>query len=51
MTRLALCIAGASAALAACVLIRDWKRATRRVPVKDAATMLRQAWADHHTVA
>jgi hypothetical protein len=51
MMRLALYIGGLSAALAACVVIQYQKRPLRRVPVKDAAAMLRQAWADHHTQA
>jgi hypothetical protein len=32
-------------------LFLEHKRATRHVPARDAAAMLAQAWADHHTRA
>jgi hypothetical protein len=51
MSRLALYIAGVSAALAAFVAIRKQQRLHRRVPVKEAAAMLQNAWANHHTRA
>jgi hypothetical protein len=51
MFRLALYVAGISAAVAAWVVVWDRKRATRRIDVREAAAKLQQAWADHHTVA
>jgi hypothetical protein len=51
MFRLALYVGGIAAGLAALVVWRDQSRARRRVPVKDAAAMLSEAWADHHTRA
>jgi hypothetical protein len=51
MIRWALYIAGISAGFAACMVWREQRRATRRVPVKEAAALLQQAWADHHTRA
>jgi hypothetical protein len=49
MLRFALYLGGVSAAVAAWVFFGDQKRANRRVPVKKAAAMLQEAWADHHT--
>jgi len=51
MLRLALYVGGLAAAVAACVVWRNQQRAMRKVPVKEAAAMLQQAWADHHTRA
>lgn len=51
MLRLALYLGGVSAAVAAWVVFGERNRATRRVPVQQAAAMLQQAWADHHTTA
>jgi hypothetical protein len=51
MLRIALYVGGVAAGLAAWVIWRDQIRATRRVPVKEAAALLQQAWADHHTRA
>jgi hypothetical protein len=51
MKRLAWCIGSITAAVVACVFVRDRRRAARPVPVKQAAAMLREAWADHHTMA
>jgi hypothetical protein len=50
MLRLAFYLGGFGAALAACYVYLDQKRARRRVPAKDAAAMLQKAWADHHTI-
>jgi hypothetical protein len=33
------------------ILIRASSSSTRVVPVKEAATKLQEAWADHHTTA
>jgi hypothetical protein len=51
MLRFVIYAGGVMAAVAAFVLWRDQQRAMRRVPVKQAANMLREAWADHHTRA
>ena len=54
MLRWALYVSGVSAGLAAWVLLGDKNRVARRqgrVPVKQAAAMLQEAWADHHTQA
>jgi hypothetical protein len=51
MLRFALYLSGVSAALAAWVVLGENKRAARRVPVKKAAALLQEAWADHHTQA
>ena len=54
MLRWALYVSGVSAGLAAWVLFGDKNRVARRqgrVPVKQAAAMLQEAWADHHTQA
>ena len=52
MTRLALYLAGVSAAVTVWMVFRDRviKDPTRPLPVKKAAAMLQEAWADHHTV-
>ena len=50
MFRLSLYIVGISAFLAAWGLYRNQQR-TRPMPVKKAAEMLQEAWADHHTQA
>jgi len=50
MFRISLYVAGISAFLAAWAIYRDQQR-TRPVPVKKAAEMLQEAWADHHTRA
>jgi hypothetical protein len=50
MMRIALYLAGVSAAVAAWSVYRRLGGSTRtRVPVKQAAAMLQQAWADNHT--
>jgi hypothetical protein len=51
MLRLALYVGSVAAGLAAWMIWRDQTRANRRVPVKEAAAMLAEAWADHHTRA
>jgi hypothetical protein len=52
MTRVALYLAGISAALAAwTVYRRRGGSAPARIPVQQAATMLQDAWADNHTRA
>jgi len=51
MLRFALYLAGISTAVAAYVAYQKQKRAMRRIPVKEAAALLQQAWADHHTRA
>jgi hypothetical protein len=51
MLRLALYVGGVAAGLAAWLVWRDQVNAVRRVPVKQAAAMLQEAWADHHTTA
>jgi hypothetical protein len=51
MARLAFYVGGISAAVAACVVFWDKRRAKRPVPVNKAAAMLQRAWADHHTRA
>jgi hypothetical protein len=51
MLRLAIYVGGVAVALAALVVWRDQQRAMRRVPVKQAADLLRKAWADNHTRA
>jgi|HubBroStandDraft_6_1064221.scaffolds.fasta_scaffold08963_2 hypothetical protein len=51
MMRFALYLGGVSAALVAWIIAGNRIRATRPVPVKLAAAMLKQAWADHHTEA
>ena len=50
MMRFALYL-GVSAALVAWIIAGNRNRTTRRVPVKQAAAMLQEAWADHHTQA
>jgi len=49
MMRVALYLGGVAAAFAACFVYMDRQRAIRPVPVKKAAAMLQEAWADHHT--
>jgi hypothetical protein len=53
MLRLALSIFGISTVLTACVIYRKEKKydPSRRVPVKEAAAMLQEAWSDAHTRA
>lgn len=51
MQRLSLYLIGFAAGLAALITASRRARAMRRVPVTQAAEQLRQAWADHHTVA
>jgi len=51
MLRFALYLAGVSAGLAAWVVYGNRRRAGGRVPVRQAAEMLREAWADNHTQA
>ena len=50
MVRLSLYVVGVSAFLAAWALYRNQQK-TRPVPVKKAAEMLQEAWADYHTRA
>jgi len=50
MLRVALYLGGVSAAVAAWVVFGTQNRAGR-IPVKKAAAMLQEAWADHHTIA
>jgi hypothetical protein len=50
MSRLPLYIFGISAFLAAWAAYRNQPK-TRPMPVKKAAEMLQEAWADHHTRA
>jgi len=50
MFRLSLYIVGASAFLAAWAIYRNEQR-RRPVPVRKAAEMLQEAWADYHTQA
>lgn len=51
MMRFALYLGGVSAALVTWIIAGNRIRASRPVPAKQAAAMLRQAWADHHTEA
>ena len=53
MLRLALYIFGVSTFLTAWAVYKNQQRAdpTRKVPAKNAAEMLREAWSDHHTRA
>jgi hypothetical protein len=51
MFRLALYVGGISAAVVGYALLWNQQKATRRIPVKEAAAKLQQAWADHNTVA
>ena len=53
MFRLALYIFGVSTAITAWAVYRDRRKAylTRRVPAKEAAAMLQEAWSDYHTRA
>ena len=49
MLRLALYAAGLSAGLAAWIVFGQRNGLRGTVPVKEAADMLREAWADNHT--
>lgn len=49
MSRLPIYIFGVSAFLTGWALYRNQR--TRPIPVKKAAEMLQEAWADHHTRA
>lgn len=51
MIRLALYACGVAAGIGAWLVWREQKRTMRRLPVHEAAAMLQQAWADHHTRA
>lgn len=51
MARIAFYIGGIAAGFAAWVILRNQTNSTRRVPAQQAAAMLREAWADHHTKA
>ncbi len=51
MFRMVLYVGGMAAGFAALLLWQQQKRAMRKVPVQEAAEMLKQAWADHHTRA
>ena len=54
MLRLPLYIFGISTVLTAWALFKNQQRSTdprRRIPVKEAAALLQEAWADHHTRA
>lgn len=51
MARLSLYLIGIAAGVAAIVTYRDRRNPNRRLPVKKAAAMLQEAWADHHTRA
>jgi hypothetical protein len=51
MFRIALYVGGMAAGFAAWLVWQDRKRATRRVPAKEAAEQLRAAWSDYHTHA
>ena len=51
MFRIVLYAGGIAAGLAAWLVWRDRLKATRRVPVNEAADLLRAAWADNHTRA
>jgi len=50
MSRLPIYVVGISAFLAAWAIFRNQQK-TRPVPVKKAAEMLQEAWADYHTRA
>jgi hypothetical protein len=50
MVRLSLYVLGISAFVAAWAAYKNQQK-TRPVPVKQAAAMLQEAWADHHTRA
>ena len=51
MIRIALYVSAVTAGIAALMVWRDRVRAMRRVPAKEAAELLRAAWADYHTRA
>jgi hypothetical protein len=42
-------VSGMAVALVGMMAWREHARRTRRVPAKEAAELLRAAWADHHT--
>jgi len=49
MFRIAMYVSGVAVGLVGLMAWREHVRATRRVPAKEAAELLRAAWADHHT--
>ena len=55
MARMSLYLIGIAAGVAAIITYRnraaELANPKHRVPVKKAADMLREAWADHHTTA
>ncbi len=52
MTRTILFLLGTVSAYATWVLMRDGSQPARKpIPAKQAAALLQQAWADHHTRA
>lgn len=51
MIRMALYLAGISAGIAALTMYRRKIVQNRRVPVREAANLLQQAWADNRTRA
>jgi hypothetical protein len=51
MARISFYVLGVGAGLAATIVWINRLRAMRPVPVKQAAAMLQEAWADHRTRA
>jgi hypothetical protein len=51
MFRFAFYLGGLVAGVAALAFWQDYRRSTRRIPVKEAAAQLQAAWADYHTRA
>ena len=51
MGRVVFYLGGIAAGLAAWLIMREQLSAARRIPAVQAAEMLREAWADHHTTA
>ena len=51
MLRFVFYAGGFMAGVAALILWRDQQKAMRPIPVKQAADLLREAWADNHTRA
>ena len=51
MARIILYVGGIAAGFAAWMIWRDQRGMVRRIPAKEAAAMLWEAWADHHTRA
>jgi hypothetical protein len=49
MLRFVMVTGGLMAGVAALIVWRDRQMTMRPMPVKQAADLLRQAWADHHT--